>query len=78
MEPFVVDIVVSPNALKGWKLNINKYVNGNFISSEPSNTDTEEIERRQRRIYGKYFRRFIIQTTAGEGYDNITEDEDMD
>lgn len=77
MEQFVVDIVVSPNQLKGWKVNINKYVNGNFISSEPSNMDTEEIERRAKRTYGKYFRRFIIQTTAGEKCENITEDEDI-
>jgi len=78
MEPFIVDIVVSPNKLKGWTVNINKYVNGIFVSSEPSNMDTEEIERRARRTYGKYFRKFIIQTTAGEQCENITKDEDMD
>lgn len=78
MEPFIVDIVVSPNRLRGWAVNINKYVNGNFISSEPSNRDTEEIERRARRTYGKYFRKFIITTGDGERDENITKDEDMD
>jgi hypothetical protein len=76
MEQLIVDIVVSPNHLKAWKVNINKYVNGIFVSSEPSNLDTEEIERRARRTYGKYFRRFIIQTTPGERCDSITKDED--
>ena len=77
MEDFIVDIVVSPSPLKNWKVNINKYVNGNFVSSEPSNKGMEEIEGRTKRVYGKYLRKFIVQMTAGEQCENITKNEDV-